>query len=738
MKHSLFFHFIALVCALMTVTALQAQDSNVYCPSGKYDPNVIHFNSFDQMDQMETLNQVKQIPRKAEGETCTLTINLEFDADLFYKPDVVVYNQENMNDAYGFYFDNNASSEQQTLSLGTYDIFAQFRHISTGTYYTIIKESVEISSDMTMTLNPEEATNHIAFRTYGPDGVLLKHSLGYRDSESGQWVTTEEGTIKTTHFANVIFKKLPNALHFIQSNTYHTIGDASSPEGQIVSQMDYYVNDVSDNFLFTQYRYDIKDRNEYEKLTAYCNYYSTDNVKIGVIENNPANYVFQSDTYKFSPYGRTQNGFGFGKTHIKVLNNMFYQSNANDEYINVPKEGDSFTIDTYLNIPDVDPTFSNLKLLNQNEYMDYGGSVVNQWGFEQIKPLGWSNSAASTIKNGSVISTNIGNHNICAQQGSSRNDLYNVYVDLFGTGDESFRIQLLPSPEAFTYPAEQALGILGDNCPINALKVKCYENQGRMNLTFNSYYVGRYGETRWCNNETTTATMKFNGTDVDPSTFTPDDTGTIEYSITNTNVDVDGVAGHNTTTVYFNQNKEDMTPPSIEMLHFKNSDDGVTDRFATPDEGIIEFYASDFHYQYYPERFGGIFECKPVDVVVEYAPYGTEDWTELAVTEVPELFQSPGFGYFYRGSLSDVTGVAEQGWFDLRFRLTDEVGNWQEQVVSPAFRIDEFNQTAITEVSNDRKSNYNSIYNISGQRVYGDLNSLPHGVYIIGGKKVVK
>ena len=67
MKHSLFFHSIALVCALMTVTALQAQDDNVYCPSGKYDPNVIHFNSFDQMDQVETLNQVKQIPRKAEG-----------------------------------------------------------------------------------------------------------------------------------------------------------------------------------------------------------------------------------------------------------------------------------------------------------------------------------------------------------------------------------------------------------------------------------------------------------------------------------------------------------------------------------------------------------------------------------------------------------------------------------------------------------------------------------------------
>jgi hypothetical protein len=102
------------------------------------------------------------------------------------------------------------------------------------------------------------------------------------------------------------------------------------------------------------------------------------------------------------------------------------------------------------------------------------------------------------------------------------------------------------------------------------------------------------------------------------------------------------------------------------------------------------------------------------------------------------LFQSPGFGYFYRGSLSEVTGTAEQGWFDLRFRLTDETGNWQEQVVSPAFRIDDLNQTSITDVVVNRTAIDNAIYSISGQRIYGDVNSLPHGVYIIGGKKVVK
>lgn len=732
MKHSLFFHSIALVCALMTVTALQAQESNVYCPSGKYDPNVIHFNSFDQMDQVETFNQVKQIPRKAEGETCTLTINLEFDASQFRAPNSVDVININDVDVYGIRFMNTVTSEEQ-IAPGTYDIIAQFRHKSTGTYYTIIREFVEISSDMVLTLNPEEATNHIAFRTYGPDGLLLKHSLGYYDSETNEWITTEEGSIENTHMINTIYKIKTNGLSRFVQWSYNTIGDASTPEEQISSNMDLYINDVSNRFLFTQYRYDENTKNENEKVIAYCNYYSTDNVKVGTIENNPSNYAFQSETYKFSPYGLTQEGFGYGKAHIRVLNNNWFQCQTNTTYVGRPKQGDTYTIDTWLNIPDTDPTYSNLKLLIETYFPDYGGINVQPWGEFPIEK-GWSYGAASTIKNGNLLSANIGHFNGSGQgRLNMLNDLFNVNE---GTG--LLPIQLLPSPDAFTYPVEQALGILGDNCPINALKVKCYENQGNMNLTFNSYYIGRYGETRWCNDETTTATMKFNGTDVDPSTFTPDGIGTIEYSVTNTNVDVDGIAGHNTTTVYFDQNKEDMTPPSIEMLHFKNSDDGVTDRFATPDEGIIEFYASDFHYQYYPERFGGIFECKPVEVVVEYAPYGTEDWNEIVVEEIPELFQEPGWGYFYRGSLSEVTGTAEQGWFDLRFRLTDEAGNWQEQVVSPAFRIDDLNQTSITDVVVNRTASDNAIYSISGQRIYGDVNSLPHGVYIIGGKKVVK
>ena len=46
-------------------------------------------------------------------------------------------------------------------------------------------------------------------------------------------------------------------------------------------------------------------------------------------------------------------------------------------------------------------------------------------------------------------------------------------------------------------------------------------------------------------------------------------------------------------------------------------------------------------------------------------------------------------------------------------------------------------QTSITEVETDVQ-NDGVIYNLAGQRLRGDLSTLPRGIYIVGGKKVVK
>ena len=126
-----------------------------------------------------------------------------------------------------------------------------------------------------------------------------------------------------------------------------------------------------------------------------------------------------------------------------------------------------------------------------------------------------------------------------------------------------------------------------------------------------------------------------------------------------------------------------------------------------------------------------------MQIEVSYAPYGTDEWLPLEGVEHQSEFDDLYFGHFYQGSLAGVNTPSENGWFDLKFRLVDEAGNWQEQTLSPAFRIDALVQSAVTDVKADRNTD-NAIYNLAGQRMRGDLESLPHGIYIMGGKKVVK
>ena len=123
-------------------------------------------------------------------------------------------------------------------------------------------------------------------------------------------------------------------------------------------------------------------------------------------------------------------------------------------------------------------------------------------------------------------------------------------------------------------------------------------------------------------------------------------------------------------------------------------------------------------------------------VEVAYSPYQEDNWNTLEVNEVPELYFNR-MGYYYTGSLATVTGKGLDGWFDLKIRLEDAAGNWQEQVISPAFRIDDQAYSSVATVTAD-KGGDDAIYNLAGQRMRGGLNSMPHGIYIVGGKKVVK
>ncbi len=716
-KH--FFLNTVLLCALSLGSNSMAQETKIYNPSGKQLTNRSFRSSHKSVDNIIFDNAKKAI-NSEDNELFTVTINLEYDPELFWDNDgVSLINYDNETNPFFYCWDIGDGICQGEVPTGTYDIIATFRG-STTDYY-VIKEQVDIDSDLSLTININEADNLITTNNFDPDGNLLKHGLGHWDEVTGEWITDEESEIIATAVLNLLYIK--------DFGTFETtgcdfIGEMDTEEMR-TCPLNIYVNDVSNHFVFAQSR--ITFTNDASK--SYCSWFSTDDVNNGIRENNANNYIQYESSYLFTPYGLTQDGYGKEITlwNFDKKNRASQFSYADLHY--EPKQGEVFHNEIWVNVPDADPYCNEIKLFLNESYADYDGLVTNNWsGEEYTDMIGWTIGMPVLFQDGEPIIINMGHHRFSNGGFIQLNNLYN---------NNSMNNQLLPYPEPYSYTIEKIQGFINDNCPINALKIQTYENNDQMKLDITNYFVGRFGETRWCN-EGTTAITKFNGTEVDMESFTPDNKGTYEITVTNPNIEVDGLPGHNTTTVYFDQNQEDMTPPSIEMLHFKNGNGEITDRFATNADGIIEFYASDFDYHYYPDMWNGLFEVKPVEIHVEYAPYNTDNWTELTVEEVPELFQEPGWGYFYRGSLAGVTGQAEKGWFDLKFRLEDAAGNWQEQVVSPAFRIDDLAITGINEITQARHNDDNTIYNIAGQRMNGDINSLPRGIYIVGGKKIVK
>ncbi len=163
------------------------------------------------------------------------------------------------------------------------------------------------------------------------------------------------------------------------------------------------------------------------------------------------------------------------------------------------------------------------------------------------------------------------------------------------------------------------------------------------------------------------------------------------------------------------------------MLDFRDTEDNAIDRFATAEEGILQFYCGDFKEQYVDDEYHTqYFVCNDLsDVEVAYSPYQADTWTTLDANEVAEYYYD-GMGHYYSAPLTSVTGEAYEGWFDLKIRLVDAAGNWQEQIISPAFRIDNL---AYSGIATPRGNNAREVarYNLAGQRV--DSNA--KGVVIV-------
>lgn len=679
---------------LMAGFAVQAQVYTEFSMTGKKPAGVQYTQSGMDLNKMDkrqygymtvyTPKQQFKTPQKAEPGEVTLTFNLVYDQMLMPLNSGVKIINENYRIAASWMGEDIITA---TVPTGTYDFVVQFQSMLNGDNYFVIREQVEVTEDATFTLSSDEATNHISFVNYGPDGNVLKHALyGGYDEETWEPIILEEGDVETTSIRNIVYLKDFKGEDLLYYGS-HVIEGPLSEEWRTLPVYEYYVNDVSDRYVFTQSRTCNNGSNVW-----YLSYFSTDDVHVGVLENNPEDYVLCPENYQYSPHGQGEPGYGAGITVYQLVNGHALTWGTLSISWTTTKPDDTYSVDVYNSIPFGDSSYEDLNLLVGNQFIDYYGLVIDQWGRERWNVLGKTIATPFAIENGQQVFHNIGHMESYSNMNGEKLSGKTAVLT-----DNGIRDQSLPTPTAFTYPAEERLGIIGDNCPINAVNVQSYEYQGDV-MNFANNYVGRYGESRIYDDADVTQTLKFNGEEIEnPANWSPEGKGAWEFTVTNSNIVVDGLQGKNKTVVYFDQTNNSGTSPGIEMLHFR-SEAGITDRFATAADGVMEFMGGAFKFTFYPEFWNGVYECQPMDVTVEYSPYGEENWTVLPVEEVPELFQMPGWGYFYRASLAQVRGKATQGWFDVRFKLQDEAGNWQEQVVSPAFRIDDHISTAVEEV----------------------------------------
>ncbi len=301
-----------------------------------------------------------------------------------------------------------------------------------------------------------------------------------------------------------------------------------------------------------------------------------------------------------------------------------------------------------------------------------------------------------------------------------------------------------PGLPAYSFMEDEITAPFGNSAPIlsHMMQLTQISETDKALYFAPNAYIGRYGEVRQSDQVNLKSEVYLDGEKIFESTpentlenwiwqfaFDGHEKGELELVYTNNNVRVDDVDGFNITNVKVDERKDDPFAPTTQMLIFKDRNGVITDRFDKAENGIVEFSAGDFNYVV--EDYSGYYTCAPITVKLEYAPYGTTDFAELNVEEVPENYYMPGFGYFYRGSLADVDAMSANGWYDLRFTLTDEAGNSMEQHLSPAFKISEL--SSIEEVVEDDDASFR-VVNDEVRALGTDVASLE--IYAIDGRKI--
>lgn len=549
-----------------------------------------------------------------------------------------------------FYF-NGMTETEITVPEGIYDVYVSYYDY---TSYYVFKENVEVKDGSVIEFDQRDAVNDVSFRFYD-------------ENEKELFMTVYDGATLHQEGTADTMTKFTAFNHKEYGNVGLILSMGFMPKGY---PMEFFVNDLSDkyvvglaaNIIANGVTYTYKDVVKECKKGIEKELGGSDLMECVTTINVPD--IMNGDKNAFIP------GYNFsilykGLACIGERGFLPKSVVSDNKVINYMYTPESVSEDDEVNVI-YSPILSN-----------YYENVEDDWG-KYSYYFGISGCAMLGDKNG-VKYINAGSdaswYGFSTPQGRAENQFYPGHPDL-------------------SYENKDGKMTFGNCCPATSIRALRYYVDGIMDGWDGAIFTGRYGELY----ETEGHVLVINDEIMDD--------GRTKSTIVNDLVFVDGEAGHNYTEYVRNTEGEDFIAPTLQMLTFKNAKGEITDRLEEAKGSKLIFTGGDFDYNFDALTWSGYFSIGAADVEVAYTERGTENWRKLVVNEIPEKRMMPYFGNFYEASLDDVIAENDDQWFDLLIKFKDAAGNYQNQLLSPAFMIKNNNNTGIDDISSDKSSLY--------------------------------
>ena len=683
-----------------------------------------------------TFTKKRQVDGSFALDSAFVTIMFDRDTLLYDMQNLSIYNNnyDFSTTRVGRYSNggNHVKGIVLKMPLGVYDFYTHaFQYVGKRNDYTYIKEDVAVSKDTTIVLEVTDCKNEFTSEVLLANGDLKKVGrFKYIEEEPWQEML-EDGNISWEAGYRILQHSSYGGV--FRSVTSHP--DLPDDAGSM------FVNDLSDRYHFIEdYVIEGKDGN------IYFNHLVGSGSQCLPLKNSVEDYLVVTEKQLATPKGKeSKDGCLVQITEyvddvIEGGFNLTVSEGYEEDvtlYVNAPKSGQSDVVQMDASV--------------QFGFADYKSYYVDRWSYPD--------------ENGNIVEVidTLWNYtfNMTPEMMENRDKTISYLVTCNTTIDTrtpeiGHRMKNGPHPR-FSYSAAERTGDFGNSTPLLSILSFGDWNQwaNSKQIYIETDYYGRYGERMTSGRNYSTMSVRYNGAEIYRGREALDSLrqayvgqadGSYEIEFINDNIEVDGLAGKNVTTLYFDQNKEDWNVPVMKMLQFRDEENRITDRFAKADNGVFLLAGGDFEPQTkdYINSYGyddtwGYLLCQPMTVELSYAPYGSSEWQSIEDIEHQSAYDViPGIGYFYQGSLAGVTAQSDNGWFDLKIRLVDASGNWQEQTVSPAFRIESLVSTGVRTLAVACSADAQS-YSLDGRR----LNAPLRGISIVKGsdgttKKVIR